>query len=176
MASRLKNIFQKGRKIVSPPHGFTIVELMVVLAIIAALGGIAILSINSSRKAGVQYAADEMFSAIQYARMRAARNNQWCTISFNVPQVNQYQIAILTVPPTNQVVDLGKYRGNVTFGNSPNGADQPPAAQLVFTPQGFATTFGNLYLNSGVDNTWYRVETTYAGSTRVNRWTGAGWN
>lgn len=176
MSKSLQSIRKKGWNIVAGANGFTLVEMMVVLAIIATLGGIAVISVATTRKAGVQYAADEMFSNIQTARMRAARNDSSCTISFNVPAANQYQITINTAPPSTQVIDLANYRGNVTFGNSPNAVDQPPAAQLIFTPQGFATTFGDLYLNSGVDNTWYRFRTTYAGASQVDRWTGAGWN
>ncbi len=171
MANPFKRLSIKKSNPITRSDGFTLIELMVVVAIIAVMLGVAVLSINFSRKAGVQYAADELFGAIQNARMRAVRENQWCTITFNSPQPNQYQISL-----NNEVVDLSKYRGNVTFGNSPNAVDLPPAAQLIFTPQGFATTFGSVYLNSGVDNTWYRVETTYAGICRINRWTGAGWN
>ena len=171
MANPFKRTSIKRSNPITQSEGFTLIELMVVLAIIAVLGGVAVFSIHFNRKAGVQYAADELFGAIQNARMRAVRENQGCSITFNSPQPNQYQISL-----NNEVVDLSKYRGNVTFGNSPNAVDLPPAAQLIFTPQGFATTFGNVYLNSGVDNTWYHVETTYAGICRINRWTGAGWN
>lgn len=171
MANPIKRLSIKRSNPIFGSDGFTLTELMVVVAIIAVLGGVAVFSIHFNRKAGVQYAADELFGAIQNARMRAVRENQWCTVAFNSPQPNQYQISL-----SSEVVDLSKYRGEVTFGNSPNAADPAPAAQLVFTPQGFATTFGNVYLDSGVDNTWYRVETTYAGICRVNRWTGAGWN
>ncbi len=166
-----KRLFQNGGRSECRSAGFTLVELMVVLALSAILTGLAVASINSSRKAGVQYAADEMYGAIQDARMRAIRTNQWCTIAFNTPAVNQYQISL-----TNEVVDLAKYPGNVTFGKSPNAIDLAPVPKLQFTPQGFATLPGSVYINSAVDNTWYRVQTTYAGVTRVDRWGTAAWN
>ena len=171
MAKALKSLFLKGWRPATRPAGFSAVELMVVLAVVAVLSGVAAFSLSTSRKAGIQYAVDEMFGAIQDARMRSIRGNQWCTVSFNTPALNQYRISL-----TNEVVNLGKYRGNVTFGNSPDATDPAPVAQLVFTPQGFAQTPGRVYLNSAEDNTWYRVETSYAGITRVDRWGTAAWN
>jgi prepilin-type N-terminal cleavage/methylation domain-containing protein len=154
--------------------GFTLIELMIVVALLAILGGIGVASIRTiGDKPGVQYAADELFGAIQNARMRAIRTNQFCTVTFNAPGLNQYQVSL-----TNEVVSLSKYRGNVTFGNSPNAANPAPAASLQFTPQGFATTSGAVYLTTAIDNTWYRVNTSYAGVTSVDRYSPASgtWN
>ncbi|MGD9368655.1 MAG: GspH/FimT family pseudopilin [Desulfobacteraceae bacterium] len=165
------------------PPGFTLIELMVCVVVIAILGAAAVPAVNGylSRHA-LQYATDELYGDIQLARMRAARNNQQCRIVFNVPAANQYSIfdvgndgAVSATP--FKVVDLAKYRDNITFCPSPNGADPPPYATLEFLSQGIVnlavTVPGNsdsVYLTNQANDVFYRLLVSAAGGTGADRW------
>jgi prepilin-type N-terminal cleavage/methylation domain-containing protein len=145
--------------------GFTLIELIVSAAIVAVMLSIGVVSYRSAvDKPGLQMAADEMFGVIQEARMRAIREKAFCNVEFNTPETNQYR-----VDPSNQVVDLSKYKGNIAFAAPPLADDDPAAARLRFTPQGFAVISGIVYLTTNYDNSFYRVRTTFSGITRVER-------
>ena len=159
---------QKGKTLGAA--GFTLIEVLVGLAVIAILGGLATLSIMGNTKDGAQRAADEMYGVIMEAKMRAVRNNITVNINFDIPN-NRY-----TCDATNETIALNKYRGNVRFTNAPNG--EAPIALLTFSPQGFATLPGNVFLVEPNHNTFYRLQTSYAGVTTVDRWSegAAKWN
>ncbi len=144
--------------------GFSLVELMIVILIIGIIGGVGVPLMQSmSAKPGAQYAADELYSVIMEAKMQAIQNNSPASITFNVAS-SEYSYR------NNVTVRLSKYRGNVIFTNSPNGLDQAPVNQLTFSPQGFATASGSVYIREITHNTFYRVRTSYAGVTTVDRW------
>lgn len=159
------------------------IELMVCVAVIAILGAAAVPAVNSwmSRHA-LQYATDELYGDIQLARMRAARNNQPCRIVFNVPAANQYSIFDVgndgAVSPTPfKVVDLAKYRDNITFCNSPAAANPLPYATLEFISQGIVdlgisapANSNSVYLTNQANDVFYRLLVSAAGGTGVDRW------
>lgn len=164
------------------PPGFTLIELMVALAIIAIMMVAAVPAVNSymSRHA-LQYASDELYGDIQLARMRAARNNQQCKIQFNVPAANQYSIIDVGNDGadigTFKVGDLTKFRNNITFCNSPAGGDPPPYATLQFLPQGIVdlaisapANNNSVYLTNQANDVFYRLLVSAAGGTGVDRW------
>jgi prepilin-type N-terminal cleavage/methylation domain-containing protein len=143
--------------------GFTLIEILIGIVIIGILGGLATVAMmGMSAKGGAQRAADEMYGVIMEAKMRAVRNNINVNINFDIAN-NRY-----TCDATGETVALNKYRGNVVFTNAPDGL--APVAQLVFSPQGFATTPGDVYLVERNHNTFYRLQTSYAGVTTVKRW------
>ncbi len=152
--------------------GFTLVELIVGVAIIAILGGLATVSMMaaSTKNAG-QRAADEMYGMIMEAKMRAVRNNVNVNIFFDFAN-NRYNCDV-----TGETVALNKYRGNVAFTNAPPDGSAP-VAQLRFSPQGFAILSGSVFLIEPNHNTFYRVLTSYAGVSTVDRWSegAARWN
>ncbi|MBI5550460.1 MAG: prepilin-type N-terminal cleavage/methylation domain-containing protein [Desulfobacterales bacterium] len=151
--------------------GFSLIELMIGIAVIAIVGSIAVPSMmGMNTKNGAQRAADEMYGVIMEAKMRAVRNNITVNIFFDIAN-NSYRC-----PETGETVTLNKYRGNVTFTNAPNGA--APIPRLTFSPQGFATLSGNVFIVEPNHNTFYRLQTSYAGVTTVDRWSegAARWN
>ncbi len=155
--------------------GFTLIELMIVIAVIAIVGGIAVPSMmGMNSKGGAQRAADEMYGILMEAKMRAVRNNIRVDITFDIAN-NRYTCKAVGAA-TGESLDLTKYRGDVAFTNAPSG--EAPAILLRFSPQGFATTPGDVYLVERRHNTFYRLRTSYAGVTTVDRWSeiGARWN
>lgn len=144
--------------------GFTLIELIVGMVVIVILGSLATVSVmTANTKNAGQRAADEMYGVIMEAKMRAVRNNQQVTINFDIAN-NNYRC-----DATGERVDLGKYRGNVSFANDPGGGGAT-VGQLVFSPQGFATQPGSVFLVEPAHNTFYRLQTSYAGITTVKRW------
>jgi prepilin-type N-terminal cleavage/methylation domain-containing protein len=166
------------------PPGFTLIELMVSIAIITIMAAAAVPAVNGYlTRHAPQYAADELYSDIQLAKMRAARNNQRCRIQFNVPGANQYTIQdvdnngnIIPGGPF-KVVDLSKFRDNITFVASPSGADPAPYATLEFLSQGVINVAvtapansNSIYLTNRANDIFYRVRVSLAGGVDTDRW------
>lgn len=164
-------------------QGFTLIELMVVIAVIAILLGAAVPAIRTFTTANApQYATDELYGEIQLCRLRAARNNQRCQINFNLA-AGTYSFTdfgnngAVILPNPFKVVDLSKYRGGVTLTNSPNPIDPVPYTQLEFLPQGILNTTNTLpaisnsvYLTNQDNTVFYRILVSVAGGTSVDRW------
>ena len=155
--------------------GFTIIELMVVITVIGimlAIGVPAIMAITN--RAGAQYAADELYGILMEAKIRAVRSNTNCTVTFNPAPANSYNRLCLDEAArgeAGETVILAKYRGNVTFANSPNAGDAAPTGAITFTPQGFAPNqSGPVYIQEIDNNIFYRVRTGAAGGTTVDRY------
>jgi prepilin-type N-terminal cleavage/methylation domain-containing protein len=165
--------------------GFTMIELLVVIASIAVMLAAAVPAVNGymSRHAP-QYAADELYGDIQLARIRAARYNRRCRIQFNVPGPDQYTIQDVDnagniIPPPlglNKVVNLAKFRDNITFVNSPLAADPAPYNTLEFFSQGVVNPnitapvgSDSIYLTNRANDVYYRVLVSLAGGSAVYR-------
>lgn len=167
--------------------GFTLIELMVSIVIIAIMVAAAVPAVNGYlTRHAPQYAAEELWGDIQLARLRAARNNQRCQIQFNVPGPNQYTLqdfdnngAVIPGGPF-KVVNLAKFRDNITFVPSPIAANPPPYAVIEFLSQGIvnvntvpvATAPANtdsIYLTNQAGDVFYRVLVSLAGGTAVYR-------
>ncbi|MEJ2158822.1 MAG: GspH/FimT family pseudopilin [Desulfobacteraceae bacterium] len=167
--------------------GFTLIELMVCIVIIAIMVAAAVPAVNGyMTRHAPQYAAEELWGDIQLARLRAARNNQRCQIQFNAPGPNQYQIVdvdnngnIIAGGPF-KVVNLAKFRDNITFVPSPVAADPPPFAVIEFLSQGtvnlntlpvgtLPANSNGIYLSNQGNDVFYRVLVSLAGGTAVHR-------
>jgi prepilin-type N-terminal cleavage/methylation domain-containing protein len=71
--------------------GFTLIEMIVVLGIIAIIAGIAIPNFSSwLPNYRIKSAAQELLSNFQLAKITAVKRNANCTITFSVPSLNKY--------------------------------------------------------------------------------------
>ena len=168
--------------LINNSDGFTLIELSVAAVIIAIMVVAAVPSVNGYlRRHAPQHAADELYGDIQLARMRAARNNQRCRISFNVPAPNQYTLIDvanngLPIGPV-KTVDLTRHRGGINFVLSPNAADNAPFNTLEFLPSGILdlavtnpANSNSVYLSNQANDVFYRVLVSAAGGSAVDRW------
>lgn len=172
--------------LIGKPPGFTIIELVVALSVIAITLAAAVPAVNGylTRQAP-QHAADELYGDIQLARMRAARNNRRCRIQFNVPAANQYTLQDVDnnglVIGNFKIGDLTRYRGNISFVNSPSAADNAPYSIVEFLPQGIldklepapVTTPANadsVFIANQGNDVIFRVLISPAGGTGLYRW------
>jgi type IV fimbrial biogenesis protein FimT len=73
-------------------HGFSLIELMIVAALIAVMAGIAIPAITGAmRQYNVISASQQVVSAIRAARVQAVGKNQVLDVDFN-PAAGTYQV------------------------------------------------------------------------------------
>ena len=156
----------RSRKVpIGATSGFTLIELMIVVAIAVVLLAVATpLTISYMRQRGVRDAADQLAMDLQRAKLLAIQRNANCSITMNVPAINQYTIGI-----TNEVVDLGSYPGNVVFSNAPDAS----APVFTFTPQGVCQNSGAVYLTD--QRLRFRVRTSVAGGISVHLFLNGQW-
>lgn len=169
-----------GLKRKSP--GFSVIELVVSVTIVAIMMGAAVPAVNGYlNRHAPQNAADELYGDIQLARLRAARNNQRCRIQFNVPALNQYTILDVdnngAIIGTFKIGDLTRFRGNISFVNSPRAIDAAPFLTIEFLPQGILDPLvtapansNSVYITNQANEVFFRVLVSAAGGTSVDRY------
>ena len=117
----------------SSASGFTLIEALIVVAIIAILGGIAVPTVSSAMSQyDVNTASQQVASTIRSARFQAVGKNTALRVRFNYPAAGQYQIVDLSnnaldeiqllpsgitfVSPTDvQITTTGRMTAAVTF-------------------------------------------------------------
>jgi prepilin-type N-terminal cleavage/methylation domain-containing protein len=169
--------------------GFTLIELMISVAILGILLATGVPAVNSyMTRQAPQYAADELYGDIQMARLRAARYKRRSRILFNVPLPNQYTVLDVdnagnVILPAQggivKVVDLAKFRDNITFVNSPRAFDPLPFTTLEFLSQGVVNTAAGatlpatanaIYLTNQANDIYFRIVVSIAGGSAVHRY------
>ena len=77
------------------------------------------------------------------------------------------------------MVDLAKFRDNITFVNSPLAGDQPPYTTLEFLSQGIVNpaagatlpaTANAIYLTNQANDIYFRILVSIAGGSAVHRY------
>ena len=146
--------------------GFTLMELMVVIAIIAILSGIAIPNaITWRNNAQVSSAARGLYSDLQNAKSMAIKENRTCTISFDDSGRGSYTISMAN--KADKTVNISIY-GPVSISN----IDFNGASEITFRSDGFAytNTTPPLLRGGSVDfqgSTNLRVVVTPTGNIRI---------
>lgn len=162
--------------------GFSLMELMVTIGILAILAGFGVPNFLKWRAdAQLRYAAQDVYSNFQKAKMEAARRNAFCTIifdanSFTVFIDSNQNYAVDGGEAVIKSINLSDYPG-VRLDISQGGGDgltfANPNSGLAFTPNGFpvddtvAVTSGTVFLINNADEQM-SIDISPAGNVRIN--------
>jgi len=145
--------------------GFTMVEVMVVIGIIAIAAGVAIPSISSFiPNYRVKSAAQDLYSNMQLAKMEAVKTNSSRTVTFNA---NGY------VKADSTIISFADY-GNVEYGRPDAGSNITyTGGAVTFQPRGLAQA-GEVYISNDSGTSYY-VGTFASGVVILRKWNGTSW-
>ena len=158
--------------------GFTLLELMVVVAIVAIIAGIGIPAMNSfldnSRAEAKLTELSRMFA---FARSQAASTRSpvtICPLANNVCTANwQGQVSVFNDPNNNRILDANETVLRVTEPSSANDIINFAVAGVSFSANGTASANGTLsYCPSGKADKAAQLTLLQSGRSRVSK-TGA---
>lgn len=178
------------------PQGFTLVEVMIVVAVIGILSAVAIPTyLTWMPDMRLKATARDVYSTFQKIRLDAIKTNRDLGIVFT-PANNTYTICTDSGPDgiwstllgntVLQVIDfsqadygIGYGNGGITGLNSVPGEAMPADSVsytnnvLLLRPEGTARN-GYIYLQNQ-NNSVYAVGSTRSGVIRLRRWMGGTW-
>ncbi len=152
--------------------GFTLVETLMVIAIMCAVIVSTPFMLQWLRQQGVRHAAAQLQADLQLARVMAIRQKQTCKLRFNTPGINQY---INTL--NGRRTDLRSYRGGVQFLNrGPDGKKM--ASEVNFDRQGMSGSVlpADIFLSDGQGLATYRIRILLPGGISVYCWSANQWH
>jgi prepilin-type N-terminal cleavage/methylation domain-containing protein len=155
--------------------GFTLIELVIAIAIIAILSAIAIPNFFSWRRnAQMRAAAEELLSAVQVTKLRAVKERTNCVVVFDT--ANDSYVAFVDNGAGGGIADNEVRDGTeaiIKQGNLPSTVDMYSASfsggvpNLRFAGNGLPNRFGSVRLQNS-DNTIYRmVSISVTGFTKI---------
>ncbi len=184
------NFFQK--KVRQSKAGFTLIEIMVVIAIIALLSAIAIPNLfNPERR--TKKIARELMGSMQQTRILAVKTNSSCAIIFDDTNPSNPRYLICTnlssVPGASwttpsqrtvrKIVEFTHHGAGVVYKQLPSGTavsfggNPSNPKVLVFNERGTCNA-GWVYI--AFRNSSFKIGTRTTGIIRIQRWNGSSYS
>ena len=163
-------------------HGFSVTELMIVVAILAIIGGLAVPSIKHwSKNYRLQGAVSNILADFQRAKLGAVKENRAWTMDFSPAGITGYEIHNGNGVTVRTVDFNATYGGEIVYarpdaGNTiedPNNNDDIitlNANGLTADPQFF------VHISNTEGTSYYRIAVRFvSGGARIERWDGTQW-
>lgn len=150
-------------------HGFTLIEMMTVLAIIAIMMTIAIPSyIGYKPSLLLNRAVNEYHSILQQARLMAIKNRGNCSIVFTA---DSYTVSCTTSNYT-RTVNYEDYGDLVIFEDQDG--NPGPWPTITFNSRGTCNQ-GYMYVTNNQKKDFYRIGTLISGVIKKDKYDGVTW-